>query len=149
MKNSSQVLISLLIAMAVMCPVKAQTFNQEQQDAVQRIIGSQLPEHMGVGELKVRSLVLENDTVKVDVSENFGDVPFTQAGVEQMRSEIRVALGSDYEDYPIHCCLFHYKLFQLCIKPLCLLHLDKMSAGDRQQAGLRPVFISCLLIFGI
>ena len=87
--------------MAVICPVQAQTFNQEQQDAVQRIIASKLPEHMGVGELKVRSLVLENDTVKVDVSENFGDVPFTQAGVEQMRSEIREALGSDYEDYPM------------------------------------------------
>ena len=89
MKKTSQVLLCLLTALAVMCPVQAQTFTQEQQDAVQRIIASKLPEHMGVGELKVRSLTLENDTVKVDVSENFGDVPFTQAGVEQMLGEIR------------------------------------------------------------
>ncbi len=101
MRKSSQVLLSLLAALAVMCPAQAQTFTQEQQDAIQRIIGSKLPEHMGVGELKVRSLTLENDTVKVDVSENFGDVPFTQAGVEQMRGEIREALGAGYEDYPM------------------------------------------------
>ena len=101
MRKSSQVLLSLFAAVAVMCPAQAQTFTQEQQDAIQRIIGSKLPEHMGVGELKVRSLTLENDTVKVDVSENFGDVPFTQAGVEQMRGEIREALGAEYEDYPM------------------------------------------------
>ncbi len=101
MRKSSQVLLSLLAALAVMCPAQAQTFTQEQQDAIQRIIGSKLPAHMGVGELKVRSLALENDTVKVDVSENFGDVPFTQAGVEQMRGEIREALGAGYEDYPM------------------------------------------------
>ena len=85
--------------MAVM-PLQAQEFTQEQQDAVQRIVASKLPEHMGVGELKVRSIVVENDTLKVDLSENFGDVPFTQEGIEQMRGEIREALGND-DDRPM------------------------------------------------
>ena len=73
----------------------------EQQDAVQHIVESKLPEHMGVGRLKVRSMTIENDTIKVDVSENFGDVPFTEAGVEQMRGEIREALGAEYSDAPV------------------------------------------------
>ena len=80
-----------------MFSASAQVFTPSQQDAVQRVISSKLPEHMGVGDLKVRSLTIENDTVKVDVSENFGDVPFTQEGVERMRDEIRAALGDGFD----------------------------------------------------
>ena len=101
MKRMYKVLLSVAAFMAVTLPVGAQSFSQEQQDAVQRVIEAQLPEHMGVGTLKVRSLLYENDTIKVDVSENFGDVPFTQDGVEGMRNEIREALGSGYDDYPV------------------------------------------------
>ena len=102
MKKSYKALLGVAACVAVaVFPVQAQTFDQEHTDAVQRIVESKLPEHMGVGQLKVRSLVFENDTVKVDVSENFGDVPFTQAGVEQMRGEIREALGAEYDDSPV------------------------------------------------
>ena len=98
MKHLYRVLLSVAFCMTVVLNLQAQEFTQEQLDAVQRVVASKLPEHMGVGQLKLRSLTFENDTVKVDVSENFGDVPFTQAGVEQMRAEIREALGDDYGD---------------------------------------------------
>jgi hypothetical protein len=103
MRKTSKVLLSVAACLAAVAPLQAQemTFTQEQQDAVQRIVESKLPEHMGVGNLKVRSMAFENDTVKVDVSENFGDVPFTQTGVEQMRDEIREALGDEYSDNPV------------------------------------------------
>ena len=105
MKKTIQVLLGVAACLAVALPLNGQEqlspFSQEQQDAVQGIVASKLPEHMGVGNLKVRSLALENDTVKVDVSENFGDVPFTQAGIEQMRSEIREALGAEYRNNPV------------------------------------------------
>ena len=98
-----KVLLSVAACLAMSLPMYAQEqmFTQEQQDAVQRVVASQLPELMGVGELKVRSLTVENDTVKVDVSENFGDVPFTQAGIASMRDGIRQALGRDYDDSPV------------------------------------------------
>ena len=60
--------MSLAACVAVVFPAQAQEFTQEQQDAVQRVVASKLPEHMGVGNLKVRSLIVENDTIKVDVS---------------------------------------------------------------------------------
>ena len=103
MKKTIQVLLSIAASLVVGAPLHAQeqVFTQEQQDAVQRVVASKLPEHMGVGDLKVRSLVIENDTIKVDVSENFGDVPFTQSGVSAMRSEIREALGAEYGDSPV------------------------------------------------
>ena len=101
MKHLYRVLLSVAFCMTVVLNLQAQDFTQEQQDAVQQVIASKLPEHMGVGQLKLRSLTLENDTLKVDVSENFGDVPFTQAGVEQMRDEIREALGRDFNDCPV------------------------------------------------
>ncbi|MBQ6166542.1 MAG: N-acetylmuramoyl-L-alanine amidase [Muribaculaceae bacterium] len=108
MKRMYKLLLSVAACLAVM-PTQAQeltsvptpTFTQEQQDAVQRIVESKLPEHMGVGSLKVRSLVLDNDSIKVDLSENFGDVPFTQDGVERMRDEIREALGKEFDDSPV------------------------------------------------
>ena len=105
MKKTIKVLLCVAACLAMTAPLYAQEqeemFTQEQLDAVQRVVAAQLPEHMGVGDLKVRSLLLENDTVKVDVSENFGDVPFTQAVVEQMRAEIREALGGEYSDHPV------------------------------------------------
>ena len=105
MMRTCRVLLCVAACLAAVLPLQAQeqvsAFTQEQQDAVQRIVASKLPDNMGVGELKVRSLTVENDTVKVDVSENFGDVPFTEAGVEQMRGEIRAALGPEYDDSPV------------------------------------------------
>ena len=100
MKRLNKVLLSA-VACLMVSPLQAQEFTQEQQDAVQQVVASKLPDHMGVGNLKVRALTFENDTVKVDVSENFGDVPFTQAGIEQMRGEIRYALGEEYRNYPV------------------------------------------------
>ena len=101
MMKSRRVLLTAVALLAAVLPMRAQVITEEQQAAVQQVIASKLPEHMGVGDLKVRSLALENDTIKVDVSENFGDVPFTEAGVEQMRGEIRDALGAGYGDYPV------------------------------------------------
>ena len=101
MTKSRRVLLTAVALLAAVLPMRAQVITEEQQAAVQQVIASKLPEHMGVGDLKVRSLALENDTIKVDVSENFGDVPFTEAGVEQMRGEIRGALGAGYGDYPV------------------------------------------------
>ena len=101
MTKSRRVLLTAVALLAAVLPMRAQVITEEQQAAVQQVIASKLPEHMGVGDLKVRSLALENDTIKVDVSENFGDVPFTEAGVEQMRGEIRDALGAGYGDYPV------------------------------------------------
>ena len=101
MTKSRRLLLIAVALLAAVFPMRAQVITDEQQAAVQQVIASKLPEHMGVGDLKVRSLALENDTIKVDVSENFGDVPFTEAGVEQMRGEIREAMGADYGDYPV------------------------------------------------
>ena len=101
MMRSRRLLLSAVVFLAAVLPLRAQVITDEQQAAVQQVVASKLPEHMGVGNLKVRSLMVENDTIKVDVSENFGDVPFTEAGVEQMRGEIREALGSEYGDYPV------------------------------------------------
>ena len=95
------VVYCLMVMVTVQAYAQEQTLSIMQQDAVQRVISSQLPEHMGVGDLKVRSLVVVNDSIKVDVSENFGDLPFTQEGVERVRDEIREALGAEFNDTPV------------------------------------------------
>ena len=101
MKHFCQIVLGATLCLTTVFTVQAQEFTQEQLDAVQQVVASKLPEHMGVGQLKVRSLTFENDTVKLDVSENFGDVPFTQDGVEQMRGEIQEALGAGFDGCPV------------------------------------------------
>jgi len=101
MKDFRKALLSSALSILALLPMQGQSFTQAQMDALQKVVASKLPEHMGVGDLKVRSALVENDTIKVDVSENFGDVPFTQEGVEQMREELRQALGEEYSDNPV------------------------------------------------
>ena len=120
----------------------AQEFNQQQLEAVQRVVAAKLPDHMGVGELKVKSLTLENDTIKVDVSENFGDVPFTQTGVEQMRGEIREELGAGYDAYPVLITIVgndinkYFADFEPAYKRSHEPFITEMDANRRYKRGL-------------
>ena len=137
MKKSIKVMLSAVAAMSAVLPVwgQDQAFTAEQQEAVQRIVASKLPEHMGVGDLKVRSLNIENDTIKVDVSENFGDVPFTEEGVERMRSEIRSALGSEYSDSPVLITIVGNDINKLC---RLRARLQALSQAVYQRVGRQP-----------
>ena len=67
MKRKIQVLLSAVACTLAASSLQAQEqpFTQEQLDGVQRVVASKLPEHMGVGDLKVRSVVVENDTPNV------------------------------------------------------------------------------------
>ncbi len=79
------------------------------EQAVREAVARQMPPLMGVGSLKVRSINAAGDTVKVDVSENMGDVPFTRETIEGLKSEISAIydgkpvrlsiIGNDIERY--------------------------------------------------
>ena len=55
------------------------------------MIAAILPEHMGIGTLKARSIEVVDDSIKVDLSENFGDVPFTRESVSRLKSDIKTS----------------------------------------------------------
>lgn len=75
--------------------VEAQTVTDEQSARVQQVVTAFLPSNMGVGALKVRSITSDDEMVTVDLSENFADVPFTQASIAQFKNDVRAALATD------------------------------------------------------
>ena len=79
----------------------AQSLTEEQTARIQEVVASRLPAHMGIGSLKVRSAVVDNGTINVDLSENFGDVPFTVASIEQLKKDIGQSLGTPYLNYDV------------------------------------------------
>ena len=74
----------------------AQQFTTSQVEAVQRVVQATKPDHMGIGELKVREITVEDDNLVVDLSENYGDVPFTVESIAQLKRDIAQTLGAPY-----------------------------------------------------
>ena len=91
----------LLAILAIQIPAAAQEFTAEQIDRVQQTVKACLPDNMGIGQLKAKSVAASADTIVVDLSENFGDVPFTTASVDRLKSDIREALGPEYAGRPV------------------------------------------------
>lgn len=101
--------IAAVAALLLATGAAAQELSDPREQAVRDAISRQMPPLMGVGSLKVRSLDAAGDTVKVDVSENMGDVPFTRQGIDALKSEISALydnrpvrltiVGNDIEKY--------------------------------------------------
>lgn len=77
------------------------TFTDADLARVQAIVSKNVPQNMGIGAVKARSLAMSGDTVVVDMSENFSDLPFTQASISAMKADVRQSLGSQYRDNPV------------------------------------------------
>lgn len=85
----------VVVAMGFAClGAAAQSgFTDAQLARVQRVVSQAVPEHANFGAVKVQSLTMSADTVVVDLNQNFGNVPFTEASIGQMSSQVRSALG--------------------------------------------------------
>lgn len=73
-------------------------FSDVELQKVQQIVSSNVPAHMGIGAVKAKSLALKGDTVVVNVSENFRDVPFTPESIATLKSDVKNALGEGYKN---------------------------------------------------
>ena len=72
------------------------TITEKQKENVQAVISSNLPENMGIGKLKANNIDIVGDSIKVDLSENFGDVPFTKESIATLKDNIKTALEQQY-----------------------------------------------------
>ena len=76
-------------------PLHAQTFGTDELSKVQQIVTAAMPSHMGIGNVKARSIGTSGDTIVVDMSENFSDLSFTRAGIDKMKANIKDALNTN------------------------------------------------------
>lgn len=74
-------------------PVSEQVFTASQTQAVEQVVLATVPDHMGIGTVKVQGMTVVDDDIVVDLSENYGDVPFTAASVSQLKHDIQQAIG--------------------------------------------------------
>lgn len=82
-------------------PAAPQQLSESQKASLERIVSSRLPENFHIGRLKTRDVALHGDTVAVDLSENFGDLPFTRADIDAMRKEMLDTLGDGFANHKV------------------------------------------------
>ena len=99
MTKTTRRMMAWALAAAMGCGVlQAQEIVDEAHvNSVQQVVRAFLPANMGIGQLKANAVVDEGDEVVVDLSENFADVPFTKASIEQLKEDIKRALGTDQD----------------------------------------------------
>lgn len=100
----ANLLTRLFIAAAVLATggqAAAQSVTPEQQNCVQQVVEKFLPAHMGIGVLKAREVKVDANTIVVNLSENFGDVPFTRESLETLKGDIRQAMGATYNKHKV------------------------------------------------
>ncbi len=73
-----------------------------QKESIQKAVASLLPDKMGIGNLKANAIEVVDDSIKVDLSENFGDIPFTRESVTKLKSDIKSVLGEDFGNHNVY-----------------------------------------------
>ncbi len=71
----------------------AQTFTDADLAKVQTLVAASVPQNMGIGPVKAKSLIAGGDTIVVDVSQNFSDIPFTTAMIDKLKADILSSLN--------------------------------------------------------
>ena len=72
--------------------IHATELTENQQNSVQQLVAAIL---------NVTSIDVTDDSVKVDLSENFGDVPFTRESVDKLKDDIKASLGEDFAHHKV------------------------------------------------
>lgn len=106
--NMKRLLITVMAAALFTCfsawaddEANTLIFSESQLSQVQELVRGTVPAKMAIGNIKVTKLEMAGDTVVVDMSENYGDVPFTQESVDKLRSDITTTLGEGYANNPV------------------------------------------------
>ena len=96
------VLSALIAAPTLLTPIN--TFAGEREDAIVSILNSYKPGTMGVGPFAVENLSINDKkkTIDVTVNTNATYLTFTPQQLEQMKDQIRTAMGSQYAKYKVN-----------------------------------------------
>ncbi len=100
-RNTALAMLAAVSALGCGSAAAQQALTQDQCAKVQTVVASELPSKMGIGKLKAQKVALSGDTIVVDLSNNFADIPFTQQSVAKLKSGIRNAVGTGYSNYNV------------------------------------------------
>ena len=100
MKKTS--LLACLAALIATFGAQATEINDSTTAKIQKLVQALVPEHMGIGTPKANAIDVVDDSIKVDLSENFGDVPFTRENINQLKNDIKSTLGEQYQSNNVY-----------------------------------------------
>ncbi|MBQ6279810.1 MAG: N-acetylmuramoyl-L-alanine amidase [Muribaculaceae bacterium] len=100
MKKTS--LLACLAALIATFGAQATEINDSTTAKIQKLVQALVPEHMGIGTPKANAIDVVEDSIKVDLSENFGDVPFTRENINQLKNDIKSTLGEQYQSNNVY-----------------------------------------------
>ena len=100
MKKTS--LLACLAALIATFGAQATEINDSTTAKIQKLVQALVPEHMGIGTPKANAIDVVDDSIKVDLSENFGDVPFTRESINQLKDDIKSTLGEQYQSNNVY-----------------------------------------------
>ncbi len=100
MKKTS--LLACLAALIAIFGAQATEINDSTTAKIQKLVQALVPEHMGIGTPKANAIDVVDDSIKVDLSENFGDVPFTRESINQLKDDIKSTLGEQYQSNNVY-----------------------------------------------
>ena len=100
MKKTS--LLACLAALIATFGAQATEINDSTTAKIQKLVQALVPEHMGIGTPKANAIDVVDDSIKVDLSENFGDVPFTRESINQLKYDIKSTLGEQYQSNNVY-----------------------------------------------
>lgn len=95
-KSIAKTVVAVALFAAGGFSASAQQVSDDQLARVQDVVKSCVPENMMIGSLKVKEVKLSADSIIVNLSENFGDVPFTTTSIDKLKDDVKVAMGTPY-----------------------------------------------------
>ena len=101
-----KVLLTLLsVCMLGVVDATAQKkLDAEVKDSIQSLIASTVPDKMGIGRVIVKKTTVneKKKEVTIDVNDVYGDVPFTEADLKNVKKLISGALPAKYKSYKVN-----------------------------------------------
>ncbi len=98
MKKQIKSVVAVTATLMMGSGLASAQFTDAELQKVQQIVTSNVPAHMGIGAVKAKSLEMKGDSLVVNVSENFRDIPFTRESIATLKSDVKTALGDQYKN---------------------------------------------------
>ena len=95
-------ILACIVAISAALNTQATEVNDTVAGNIQKLVAALVPEHMGIGNPKANAIDVAGDSIKVNLSENFGDVPFTRESVNKLKDDIKTAMGDQYQTHTVY-----------------------------------------------
>lgn len=105
MRKYSKLILAAMLVVVSGSSVNAEEVNNELKQKVEAVVGKSVPDLMGQmgGKMRVKSFDADakKKVLSIDLSDNYGYVPFTKESIAQLAEQIKEVAGAEYAKYKV------------------------------------------------